>query len=220
MAENKQIFHNEVIIANQQNKGKGRKNRNWVSVNGNLYFSLVLQPKILPNIASEISFLSAVSLKNAVSFFDKNQANKIELKWPNDLLINQKKVAGILLESKFIGQECQFLIVGIGVNIKDFPENVMFPATSLFHENLNIDKAKFLEIFLDEFSKIYEIWQNFGFAKIRNLWLKNAYKLTEEIEVNLGEEKVRGIFVKIDENANLILKTPNEEIKINVGDVL
>lgn len=220
LAENKQIFHNEVIVANKQSNGKGRKNRNWVSVDGNLYFSLALQPKISPHISSEVSFLSAIALRNAVSFFDKNQENKIELKWPNDLLINQKKVAGILLESKFIGQECQFLIVGIGVNIKDFPANSIFQASSLFHENLKTDKESFLKIFLDEFSKIYEIWQNFGFTKIINLWLKNAYKLGEEIEVKLDEEKIRGIFVNLDKNANLILKTLDKEIKINVGDVL
>ena len=133
LAENNQIFANQIIVADKQNKGRGRLNRNWESPIGNLYFSLVLQPKIAVEKISQISFVAVCALQKAVEkiFKQQNIVAKIQNKWPNDLLIDQKKVAGILLESKISNEDCEFVILGIGLNINSSPDGTIFPATNI-----------------------------------------------------------------------------------------
>ena len=205
----------EIILAKSQTAGKGRKQRVWSSLNGNLYFSLVLKPKISANKIPQISFVAAVSLKLALEKLVKNVA----VKWPNDLLIEEKKCAGILLESKFNQNNCEFVILGIGVNIDSNPSNTIFPATNLKNFSIEISALKMLEKFLDEFEKIYQNYLDFDFAGIRKLWLKNAYKLGEKITIKIDEKEIDGIFENIDEDANLLIRKDDEIIKISVGDV-
>ena len=222
LAENKQIFANQIIVANQQNKGRGRLNRNWDSPKGNLYFSLVLQPQIAIEKISQISFVAICALQMAVEkvFMQQKIYADIKNKWPNDLLIDQKKVAGILLESKISNKICDFVILGIGVNIESNPHQTLFPATNLKNFLCEISPAKFLEIFLEEFENLYENWHNFGFKNIRNLWQKNAYNLNSEIAINLGESRIEGVFEEIDEEGNIVIKNlQNERKKISYGDV-
>ena len=222
LAENKQIFANQIIVANKQNKGRGRLNRNWESPQGNLYFSLVLQPKIAIDKISQISFVAICALQIAVAKIFKQQkiVAEIKNKWPNDLLIDQKKVAGILLESKISNKICDFVILGMGVNINSSPTQTLFPSTNIKNFSCEISSSRMLEIFLEEFENIYENWLNFGFQNIRNLWHKNAYNLNSKININLGDSKIKGFFQEIDEDGNMVIKNHNNEIKkITYGDV-
>lgn len=222
LVENKQIFANHIIVANKQNKGRGRLNRNWESPIGNLYFSLVLQPQIAVAKISQISFVAVCALQMAVekNFQQQNIVVKIQNKWPNDLLIDQKKVAGILLESKISNKICDFVILGIGVNINSNPTQTLFPSTNIKNFSCEISASKMLEFFLEEFENLYENWLNFGFQNIRNLWHKNAYNLNSQIRINLGNSYAEGIFQEIDEEGNLIIKNHNNETKkITFGDV-
>jgi len=226
LAKNKQIFDREVITANTQSAGKGRKGRKWLSEAGNLYFSIVLMPKntdISQENAPKLSFLAILALKNAILSLKSEKNNKIQLKWPNDLLINKKKSAGILLESAFIGGKCQFLVIGIGLNIKNHPKDVLFESTSLENEGIIAKKDQVLEKFLDEFENLYKSVENLGinksFQNLRKLWLKEAYKINEELEIKLDNQKIKGIFETIDQDGNLMLRN-NKAVKISVGDVL
>jgi BirA family biotin operon repressor/biotin-[acetyl-CoA-carboxylase] ligase len=222
LAENKQIFANQIIVANKQNKGRGRLNRNWESPKGNLYFSLVLQPKIAIEKTSQISLVAICALQIAVAkiFQQQNIVAKIQNKWPNDLLIDQKKVAGILLESKISNKICDFVILGIGVNINSNPTQTLFPSTNIKNFSCEISASKMLEFFLEEFENLYENWLNFGFKNIRNLWHKNAYNLNSKININLGDSKIEGLFQEIDGEGNLVIKNHNNETKkISFGDV-
>ena len=222
LVENKQIFANQIIVANKQNKGRGRLNRNWESPKGNLYFSLVLQPKIAIEKTSQISLVAICALQIAVAkiFQQQNIVAKIQNKWPNDLLIDQKKVAGILLESKISNKNCDFAILGIGVNINSNPTQTLFPSTNIKNFSCEISASKMLEFFLEEFENLYENWLNFGFQNIRNLWHKNAYNLNSKININLGNSKIEGLFQEIDEEGNLVIKNHNNETKkISFGDV-
>ena len=222
LAENKQIFANQIIVANKQNKGRGRLNRNWESPKGNLYFSLVLQPQIAVAKISQISFVAVCALQIAVAKVFKQQKINVDIKnkWPNDLLIDQKKVAGILLESKISNKICDFVILGIGVNINSNPTQTFFPSTNIKNFSCEISASKMLEFFLEEFENLYENWLNFGFQNIRNLWHKNAYNLNSQIRINLGNSYAEGIFQEIDEEGNLVIKNHNNETKkISFGDV-
>ena len=222
LVENKQIFANQIIVANKQNKGRGRLNRNWESPKGNLYFSLVLQPKIAIEKTSQISLVAICALQIAVAkiFQQQNIVAKIQNKWPNDLLIDQNKVAGILLESKISNKNCDFAILGIGVNINSNPTQTLFPSTNIKNFSCEISASKMLEFFLEEFENLYENWLIFGFKNIRNLWHKNAYNLNSKININLGNSKIEGLFQEIDEEGNIVIKNHNNETKkISFGDV-
>jgi BirA family transcriptional regulator, biotin operon repressor / biotin---[acetyl-CoA-carboxylase] ligase len=213
MAAAKRISHGEIILARQQISGKGRQNRNWVSPQGNLYFSIMLQPKIAAEKISQLSFVAIVALRLAV---EKITKNSVKNKWPNDLLLDEKKISGLLLESKISGKDCEFVILGIGVNIESNPDNTIFPAGNL---DGIISADLMLKNFLDEFEKISQIWYDFGFLKIRKLWLEGAYKLKEKISVKLDQESLEGVFEDLDEEGNLVLNCEGKFLKISVGDV-
>ena len=230
--KNRNIFANEIILANQQTNGRGRYDRHWISEAGNLYFSLVLDGKIANknlglNQISTLSLVANIALNLTIKTISQTQnitsqniALNIANKWPNDLLIENNKVAGILLENIIINNNCEFIILGIGVNIKNNPQNTSFPATNLQQLKIAIDAKSLLENFLDNFNNFFEIWQNFGFKNLRDLWLRDAYNLHKEIVVGDLESRVSGIFEDLDEFGNLILKTPQKTIKIFAGDVL
>lgn len=227
MADVGRIGDCEIIMALEQNKGKGRLNRNWVSKKGNLYFSLVLRPKVDITRVPQISFVAVVALRLALEGLI--EGCEICNKWPNDLLINGRKVAGLLLESKNGGGNCNFVVVGIGVNIASKPNlddkndanfrADAFAPACLQDFGLKITPEILLEKFLLEFSELYQNWLSFGFVGVRNLWLQKAWKLGGEISVNEGGGKIVGIFKNLDEEGGLEMLVGGVSKKINVGDV-
>jgi len=227
LVKNRNIFANEIILANQQSKGRGRYNRQWISEIGNLYFSLVLDGKIANknlglNQISTLSLVANIALNLTIKTISQAQNIEINIanKWPNDLLIENKKVAGILLENIIINNNCEFIILGIGVNINNNPQNTLFQATNLQQLKITTNAKILLENFLDNFSNFFSIWQNFGFKNLRDLWLKDAYNFHKEIVVGDSDSRINGIFEDLDEFGNLILKTPQKTIKIFAGDIL
>jgi len=217
LAASRQIFENQIILAKSQNSGRGRKDRSWNSPLGNLYFSLVLQPKISLQKVPQISFVAICALRLAIEKISKNLP--IQNKWPNDLLINKHKVAGLLLESKNSAQNCEFVIVGIGVNLISNPTQTIFPAGNLKDFGIEISTQKLLEKFLDEFEILYKNYLDFGFAGIRQIWLQGAYNLKEKISVKFDDEVLEGIFDDFDLEGNLLLKKGGEILKISTADI-
>jgi len=217
MAESRKIFDREIILADSQSAGKGRQSRVWSSPQGNLYFSLVLQPQLPAQKIAQISFVAITALRLMAEALATNQ--KIQNKWPNDLLINEKKVAGLLLESKISQQNCEFVILGIGLNIASNPDQTIFPADNLKNFGIEITPEIALKNFLNEFEKLYENYLNFGFAGIRKLWLAKAFRLNEKITARNGDEKFEGDFADLDEEGNLILKIGNITKIIAAADI-
>lgn len=217
----KELFDGDVIVAKAQRAGRGRMNRNWVSPQGNLYFSLILQPKISLDKLPQISFVAAVALRLVLQklciLFNEATEAKVENKWPNDVLINQKKVAGILLESEL---QTGFVVLGIGVNLVSNPENVLFKAGNLKEFFVDISPQELLENFLKEFDLIYQNYLDFGFKKTRNLWLERAFSLNKKIKINLEDEVLEGVFIGVDELGNLLLQEGEKIRKILTCDIL
>ena len=215
------INHNHVIEAKTQTKGKGRYGRKWHSSAGNLYFSLLLKPNKDIYFSSLLSFVGVTAMGQAIVEVVNNKHCDISYKWPNDILINNKKTAGLLLESDCHKNKTNFVIIGIGVNITTNPENTLYPATSINNEfQCQIGPKTLLTTFLDQFETLYQNWLNFGFTATRNLWLKNASNLNKEINVNLPNEQLKGIFKDLDHNGNLILELKDKTIKqISSGEV-
>jgi len=221
LAENQQIFDHELILANYQTKGRGRLQRDWYSPYGNLYFSLILQPKINLNQISKISFVVSCAIqKTFEKIFNKYELKaEIKNKWPNDLLINNQKIAGILIESKNSHNLNEFLVVGVGINIASNPTGTIFPATNLASFSINISTLDLLKLFLDEFEILYENWLKFGFKNIRELWLKNAYNLNQNITIKPSNTKISGVFKNIDDDGNILIEIDNKIMKFFFGDI-
>lgn len=225
LVKNLQIFDREIICSDIQIKGRGRNNGNWISPQGNLYFSLVLDgKKIAIQNLHQISYVASVSLNQAISKLAlANDLNlTIENKWPNDLIINNFKVAGILLETIIDNNFCQSIILGIGVNISNNPVLVANNLSVILANNLNyfeikIEAIELLKKFLDEFEYFLNIWLNFGFKNIRKLWLEKAYLLGKEIK--LSKYNQTGIFKEIDQDGNLILQQNQAIQKFNSADL-
>ena len=202
---------NTIIIAQKQTSGKGKGNRVWNSENNNnLYFSLIIEANNNKLDYSQVSFITSVAMRYAISEFD-NKNNSIISKWPNDILINNKKAVGILLEF-----DNNKLIIGPGVNINFFPDNVNFNATSLKNEGIIVDKYTLLKRFLANFDYLFKEWEQNGFSSIRTKWLKSSYKLHQTIKVG----DIEGIFEDIDNDGTLIVKMANGKYHfIKSGDV-
>lgn len=189
--------HQNIIIANEQSSGIGRMNRDWVSQRGNLFLSIILQFNDNVRI-SDYSFLSAICIGKTLEEFDI----KTKFKWPNDIIYQDKKLCGILLQNETINN-LNNLVIGIGLNLKSAPSY----AISL--EKHDIAREDFLNKLIKNFENYHLKYQQFGFSTIKNLWLKNAFKLNEIITLS---NKQTGLFKGIDDEGNLILEDSNHDI--------
>lgn len=216
--------HGAVIWTKRQTHGRGRMGREWISPEGNLYVSFLLKPQQMQEKLSELSFVASIACANTIELI-VGDARDIHCKWPNDILLSSKKVAGILLESfstedAVKGRET-WVVVGIGVNVESFPDHVLFPATSLRAEGVELISAKIvLSRLVYNFMQQYDHWCKKGFAPIRKSWMGHAYKLGHLLQVAQGDNLCEGIFEGIAEDGAMLLKQKNGEVKtITFGDV-
>lgn len=205
------------ILADKQTAGKGRKNRYWDSLNGNFMgtyvFKINVEKKILPHLA----FISALSIYDTLKKFIPNN-NIIKLKWPNDIIINNSKCGGVLIENIFSNNETNHIIaVGIGVNLIKSPQETSFPSSNIFDETkIVITPEDFLKELNISIIKKIDLW-DFGsnFKTILKEWLEKAFLLNKEILVSLPNgKKEKGIFSSIDNEGGLILTTEKNCDKI------
>ncbi len=209
-----------LLWVQEQSGGKGRGGRTWESPRGNLYFSLVLRPECPLNEASCLGFLAALSVGEAIGAVAPPM--DVLYKWPNDVLLNGRKVSGILLESETSAEELNWLVLGVGINLAHFPKEANFPATSLHFEGA--PKTLTVEELLQAFCRYFLSWTNRwleeGFAPARQAWLRHAYRKGEEIEVRLPRETLTGVFKDLDEDGTLLLGLPEgSERRIAYGEV-
>ncbi|OUS15021.1 biotin--[acetyl-CoA-carboxylase] ligase [Rhodospirillales bacterium 47_12_T64] len=210
-----------IVWALRQSAGRGRQGRTWVSPEGNLYFSILLRPTVSIAEAANISFVASLGLADAVRKFAPEF--NITLKWPNDVLIDGKKVSGVLLESKAntLGK-LEYLIMGIGINLKHYPEDARYPATSLLEKNTGstLKPGEMLEAFLNNFDPWYKLWNKEGFGSVRVAWLDQAHGVGDKIYVRLPGETLSGRFVTIDQDGALDLDLDSGKQRlITAGDV-
>ncbi len=213
-----------VVLADAQTGGKGRRGRVWASPAGvNLYCSIVLRPAIMPHEAPQLTFLSAVAVARAIE-----QTTKLtpEIKWPNDLLIDGKKVAGLLNEMSAETDGINFVILGIGVNLNmtssEFPDDLRQPATSLFLESgARVDRLLFTSTLLNELDKLYADFLIHGFGPVREEWQRRCNANGRQVLVSdSGTECTGGQFIGIDSDGAMLLRTEDTIMhRITCGDV-
>lgn len=199
--------HGAVIWAKKQTAGRGRMGREWVSEGGNLFLTVLLAPDKPLEELSQLSFVASLALVEAlIPVFEKE--HKLTCKWPNDVLLDNKKLAGILLESfKTEGCDKTWVAVGVGVNIDNFPTDVHYPATCLTDAGVELISAKIvLSRFIHHFIEDYNTWHNKGFATIRKRWLAHASGVGKSIEARLPDKTIAGNMEGIDPTGCLLMK--------------
>jgi len=212
------------ITAEIQTAGRGRRGREWVSPSGNFMGSLFLRPQATPRKAAELSFVAAVAVHDAVASLLKPALRPgLKLKWPNDLLHEGRKCAGILLESSGVaGAELAWLAIGIGINLTQFPDNVEYPATSLAAlGEADITPGDALTALASAFDRRLKQWRDVqGFAAIRDAWLQRAAGLGGPITVRLADETFSGTFEGLGIDGSLEVRLDDGSLRlVSAGDV-
>ncbi len=211
-----------LVWVKNQSGGRGRQGRNWESLSGNLTFSLILRPEVPLTEAAQLSFVSALGVGDGIGSVAPPLV-EIQYKWPNDVLFNDRKGCGILLESKSASDgSLEWLIVGIGINVRSFPRDLDPPATSLHFEGAppDLDAVAVLEAFSRHFLTWTNRWLEDGFAPIRAAWLRHAKGVGETIQVRLPQETLSGTFKDLDEGGALLLELPDGSLRsVTAGDV-
>jgi len=211
-----------VVIADEQTKGKGRLGRSWISpAEGGIYLSCILRPDILPNEVSKIALVAAVGAVKAVRKFSSLDAL---IKWPNDILISDRKAAGILTELKGESDRVDFIILGIGINVNTPRKALPAGGTSLKEESkssADFSRVELVKILLKELEAEYVKFKTNGFAAVRSELKSYSCALGRYVSVTAsGGTKLSGEAVDINENGELVLKLDDGSRKAFLsGDV-
>jgi len=211
-----------VVVAETQTRGRGRLKRKWISPEGGLWLSIILRPRTLPKHAPKLTLLASVAVAKAVR---KLYGLKAEIKWPNDVLINCKKVCGILTEAKTKGEAVDFVIVGIGINadftLEALPHRLRDCSTTLKEElEKGIERASLLRTVLEEVEFYYDMFAKGRFETLLREWRSLAGFLGSYVEVVSGKEKIEGWAINIDSGGALIVKLKDQTMrKVTSGDL-
>ena len=215
-----------IIIAEKQTSGRGRLDRKWTSPKGGIWFSLIIHPKFDVSSSTLIPILSAVALSKSIkSVLDI----ETEVKWPNDITMNGKKVAGVLVDASFQTNSIDYLILGIGINFdidtKKLEKRLtktpnFYGIDSLREKEDKTPPKKLLKEFLLQFEKNLFQLDKGEKSKIIKEWTKRAAGIGKKITINTSNGKISGISQGIDNDGALKIKTRNEIKKIYVGDVV
>jgi len=215
--------HGSIIIAEDQSHGRGRKERTWFSLPGkSIMLSLILRPILPPEKAPRITLMAAVA---AAETLIRLTGLDIRIKWPNDLLVNNKKLAGISTGMSTDMDAVNYVILGMGLNVstqkKEFPDELQSIATSLLMETKkNISRIQIIKEFLFQFETFYDILCDKGFEPILELWKAHARIIGEAVSVALPENTISGIVQDIGPDGALILQKKDQTIhRVLSGDV-
>jgi BirA family biotin operon repressor/biotin-[acetyl-CoA-carboxylase] ligase len=211
-----------VVLADSQRGGKGRFQRSWHSPPAaNIYTSIILRPEILLPNASQIPILAGVAVAEVL---DKYCPGKISLKWPNDVLINEKKISGILSQAKITANQLNFIILGIGINVNmnqgRFSEEIRKTATSLSIETgREISRQDVLISLYENLEKWYKHLTQQGFGGVKLKWLSLTSMIGRNVEVVFKNETIEGKAADIDDNGSLIIVVDgNKKVHVSAGD--
>ncbi len=206
------------VVAASQTKGRGRRGRTWISKPGNLFASLLAEIDAPLETCGQLSFVAALAVGDLVSFYASD--GEVTLKWPNDILLNRRKIAGILVEASSSGAASR-IIVGCGVNLANHPDETEFPATSLADViGYAPDPEAALERLVARWGTWYESWRVNGFEPIRAAWLAQAGGLGGKLIVHLADSEIEGVFENLSDDGALLLRVNGGGFeRITAGDV-
>ena len=211
-----------VIVADRQTAGKGRLGRRWISPGGvNLYVSVLLRPAVLPAEAPLLTFLSAVAVCRAVAEISGLQPT---VKWPNDILLNGSKIAGLLNEMSSETDRVNYVVLGIGVNLNmtadQIPTQLRYPATSLAVETGEpVSRLAFARELLRQLDVLYQGYRKDGARPVLSAWEAYCALTGKSIEVDCQDRVIKGIMAGLDDDGALLVKTATGFERVLAGDV-
>ena len=212
-----------VVFAESQTRGRGRLGRKWISpAHKGLWFSILLRPDLRPQETTQLTVASATALRRAIQ---SQTGLKPEIKWPNDILIGGKKVAGILTELNAELDKVRYVILGIGIDVNldanEFPAELKKIATSLKIEaGETISRAELATAILRELDNYYSRVRGHFFASVADEWEENCTTMGKNVAVQIGERKIRGRAESLDDDGALLLRTEHGHLeRITGGDV-
>ncbi|HWA18787.1 MAG TPA: biotin--[acetyl-CoA-carboxylase] ligase [Devosia sp.] len=213
----------------KQTAGRGRRGRAWATPPGNLAASLLVVPDCDPAVAATLGFVAGVALNWALSHLmpgatvrhGVDGAKRIALKWPNDVLADGAKLAGILLEAQKRPDGRHAVVVGFGVNVASAPEGLPYPATSLHALGANTGAEPIFAALSDSWVEAIDLWDSGrGVADVLAQWRAAAAGIGAEVAVTQDGAVVRGVFETIDDAGRLIVRAnDNSRVAISAGDV-
>ena len=214
----------EWILALEQTAARGRRGRAWSNPVGNFAATLVLQPQEAPDQVALRSFAASLALYDA--FVEATgRETSFALKWPNDVMLNGGKVAGILLEGVGAGTGVGALAIGIGVNLKSTPDvegleaRALRPVSLWSETGVLVSPEAFLDLLAGAYARYEAQFVTYGFEPLRQLWLSRAARIGEVITARTMRDEITGTFETIDLQGNLILRTPKERVPVPAADV-
>ena len=217
-----------IIVAATQTGGKGRSGRKWISPDGGIWFSIILHPKFDISITTLFPIASAVAIAKAI---EKTFNITPELKWPNDLTIKGKKLAGIIVDANFESNKIENLILGVGINFEIDVKSVekilkdtgnFYGVASLSNQQKRVKRVRLIQVLLQELEKIYELLNAGRKNKIISDWTKRSSTIGKKIEINTTNGKIKGKAIKIDSDGALMISLENEKgtERIVAGDII
>jgi BirA family biotin operon repressor/biotin-[acetyl-CoA-carboxylase] ligase len=215
-----------IIIAEKQTGGRGRSGRKWISPKGGIWFSIILHPKF--DISNTTLFPIASSLALSIAI-QKTCKVSTELKWPNDLTIKGKKLAGMLIDASFESNKIENLVLGVGinfnVNVKEIENELkktpnFYGVSSLNDQKNKSTQIELIQSFLLELEKVYEELNKNQIKKTIVEWTKRSSTIGKKVEMNTQDGKITGKAIKIDEDGGLIIKNKEKTSKVFAGDII
>ena len=209
------------VTARRQLGGRGRRGRVWVSEPGNLYASLLLIDPAPPASLGSLPIAVALALFRAISGEMPWAADRVAIKWPNDVLVDGRKVSGILVEAENLSDGRHAVVIGCGVNIAHRPDNPLYPTITLSEAGVTTSPENLFARLMQELAAVLTEWdEGRGVAAVVNAWKQHVKGIGGPITVNLPDRSISGIFSGIEDDGRLQLRLPTGEIMpIASGDV-
>jgi BirA family transcriptional regulator, biotin operon repressor / biotin---[acetyl-CoA-carboxylase] ligase len=211
-----------LVVSDKQNQGKGRRGRRWESPKGTgVFMTVILKPKMKPEYASMLTLVAALALNDAITELTGLEG---KIKWPNDIVVNKKKVCGILTELSAEVDYINYIVVGIGINVsmRDFPEELADKATSLLLESgKSINRAQLIVRAMECFETYYEEFlKTQDLSGLKQTYTKSLINKDQEVKILAEEDSYIGIARGITNEGHLIVEKDNHElVEVYAGEV-
>ncbi|WP_428327069.1 biotin--[acetyl-CoA-carboxylase] ligase [Nitrosopumilus sp.] len=215
-----------IVVAEKQTGGRGRSGRKWVSPKGGIWFSIILHPRFDISITTLFPIASALALSIAL---EKTFKISPELKWPNDITIKGKKLAGMLVDVSLESNKIQNLVLGVGINfdvdIKQIEKNLkgtpnFYGVASLNEQKTKIRPVELVQSFLIELEKIYKLLDSKQTKKIIAEWTKRSSTIGKNVKLNTVDGEIKGKALKIDEDGALVVSNNKNTSRVIAGDII
>lgn len=209
-----------LIICNNQTAGKGRLGRSWqAEKNAGIYMSMVLRPEIIPQEASQITLVTGIAVMKAIN---NVTGLNTKIKWPNDIILNGKKIVGILTEMNAEMEKINYVVVGIGINVNnsEFNNDIQDKATSLYIESKRkYKRSDIINEFIKTFDAYYDKFCNEGFEVLVKEYNKNCANVGKAVKTVGGKMEVKGIAKGVNNKGELLIENENQIFNVLSGEV-